>query len=249
MTDIKMNEKEFSQIRTINESMKCIEAYLKFRRRSIEPLYRDIDYIVPHIIHCESEALRCRFLDLMRSTYYLYKEKMYCSALISLRSALETLAVLLFLNKQMRSLVNGNLKLELFLSNSERFFFSFSNKSQANEDLPKAYNIQKFINETVSLKEWYDKLSEYAHPNYSGAFGIYAKIKEDSPATEFEIYARFEGKLLDHIESGFSVLTNTFHNQAFKDFGDLLIELQSYCQEKHRTGTLKTSLERAGMKF
>lgn len=244
-----MRKKEFSQISTINKSMQFIEAHLKLRRRSIEPLYIDLDYIVPHNIDCASEALRCRFLDIMRSTCYLYKEKMYCSALISLRSALETLALLLKLNNQLRSLINGDLKLEKFISTSKRYFFSFSNQSQANEDLPNTYNIQKFINETVIFKKLYDELSEYAHPNYSGAFGIYATIKEDSPTTEFEIYARSEGKLSDLIESAFSLLTNTFHYQASKDFGDLLIALQSYCQEKHRTGTLKASLEKAGMKF
>lgn len=107
-------------------------------------------------------------------------------ARILLRSAFETLAVLIYLNISTRSVVAGNLSFHVFSEKTLLLLIGSRDKTTPHEQI----NILTVLNGAnkryPGLSDWYAALSESAHPNYEGMLMGYSNADRENHVTTFE---------------------------------------------------------------
>lgn len=122
------------------------------------------------------EVVYWRMLDLLDQSLILHKQGHALGARILLRSALETLAILIYLNQRMGKVLAGKVAFLDFSKKTELLLLGSRNGStQFN-----AVNILTVLDECDKqyggVRRMYDDLSESAHPNYQGMSVGYAEI-------------------------------------------------------------------------
>lgn len=131
------------------------------------------------------EAVCWRLQDLLTQSWFLHQHGHGLGARILLRSSLETLSILIYLNQLMQKVLEGRLE-----------FHEFSNKTTAlltgtriDDAGVKAVNIltvlEKCDRRYPGIKSMYDDLSESAHPNWEGLCNGYSTINRDEYETVF----------------------------------------------------------------
>jgi len=132
------------------------------------------------------ESVAWRLQDLLEQSHTLSALSKLLGARILLRSAFETLAVLIYLNQSIQSVTRGNLDFYVFSSTINRLLLGSRDKSTPHESL----NILKVLKSAdkryPSLFEWYEDLSETAHPNYRGMLAAYSKVDRKTHVTTFQ---------------------------------------------------------------
>ena len=122
------------------------------------------------------EATIWRVTDLLTQSYALHQQNHGLGSRILLRSSLETLATLIYLNHIMRSLIDGELCFQKFGEKTSVLARGSRDKST---DIP-AINILTMLEKSnrryPGLRQHYDALSESAHPNHEGLLRGYSKI-------------------------------------------------------------------------
>jgi hypothetical protein len=114
------------------------------------------------------EAVFWRFEDLLQQSYGLHKQGHTLGALILLRSALETLATLIYLNQITASVLDGSLNFHEFGKKIRVLLLGSRNEMTT----VKAINIQTVLEKCAKkwdfIAKFYADLSECAHPNHEG---------------------------------------------------------------------------------
>ena len=115
------------------------------------------------------EAVFWRLEDLLQQSYALHKMKHSLGALILLRSALETLATLIYLNQLTASVLEGSLDFHTYSDKTAVLLLGSRNKMTDRE----AINIQTVLKKCVKrydfIEKFYGDLSECAHPNHEAS--------------------------------------------------------------------------------
>lgn len=132
------------------------------------------------------ESLAWRLQDLLEQSFQLSSTGGLLGARILLRSAFETVAVLVYLNKAMRSVVTGNLKYYDFCSKTSRLLMGSRDKTTSFESINIMSMLESADKRYPGLTAWYAGLSESAHPNFEGVVLGYTTIDENSKITTFE---------------------------------------------------------------
>jgi hypothetical protein len=132
------------------------------------------------------EAVAWRLQDLLEQSLELSKAGHVLGARILLRSAFETLAMLIYLNRSMRSVVDGSLDFHVFSEKTSKLLLGSRDKTTATE----AISILTVLNEAnkryLGLSDWYASLSESAHPNYEGMLVAYSTADTQNHVTTFK---------------------------------------------------------------
>lgn len=114
------------------------------------------------------EAVFWRLEDLLRQSYALHKMGHALGARILLRSAVETLAMLIYLNQQTAKVLDGTLNFHTFCDKTTLLVLGSKNKMTDYE----ALNINTVLKHCGKryefIEELYADLSECAHPNHEG---------------------------------------------------------------------------------
>lgn len=131
------------------------------------------------------EATSWRAFDLLTQAVYLAEANHYLGARILVRSAIETLALLVYLNQITRSVVSGELPYKDFSEKTARLLLGSKNKSTANESINIISVLAKVETRIPGLSDVYANLSESAHPNYEGTANGYGTIDHDEWTTKF----------------------------------------------------------------
>lgn len=131
------------------------------------------------------EAVSWRMVDLLDQSFALHKQGHALGARILLRSAFETLAMLIYVNQQMGKVVARTVDFHAFSEKTEALLLGSRNGSTPFN----AVNILKVLDECdkrySGIRKMYDGLSESAHPNYEGMSRGYAVIDHKADTVTF----------------------------------------------------------------
>ncbi len=141
------------------------------------------------------EAVFWRLEDLLRQSFALHQQGHALGARILLRSALETLATLIYLNQLTANVLDGSLNFHAFGDKTAVLLLGSRNKMTDH----KAMNIQSVLGKCATrydfIETFYADLSEAAHPNHEGLIMGYSKPDRESFVENFsnrwkELYSK-----------------------------------------------------------
>ena len=131
------------------------------------------------------EAAFWRMTDLLTQSYELHQQKHGLGARILLRSGFETLAALLYLNHNMRMVIDGTLNFHKFSNLTAQQAAGTKRKSDSLEAVQILKMLDKGSRRYPRLRSTFENRSESAHPNFDGMLGGYSKIDYDKHETNF----------------------------------------------------------------
>jgi hypothetical protein len=131
------------------------------------------------------ESVAWRIQELLAQSLSLSKSDGLLGARILLRSAFETLAVLVYLNKSMRSVVNGNLTFDDFSKKTSLLLLGSRDNSTSHVAIGVLTVLDSADKRYPGLRSWYNDLFESAHPNCEGLLGGYSLADQENHVTTF----------------------------------------------------------------
>lgn len=174
------------------------------------------------------EAISWRFVDILTQAYNNEKNGMITGSLILTRAALETVCLLIYMNKKMQLVIEGKMSFEDFDNVTTKLLWGAKNI----DELPDPVNIMKLIedseNKYPGIKKAYDNLSEIVHPNYRGVCYGYTKPNRQEYETEFGIYCG--EKYGNQYESMIEKCLKTFEEE-YNEWGKHFEQLEKWLEE------------------
>lgn len=131
------------------------------------------------------EVVHWRVTDLLEQALALHKQGHGLGARILLRSALETLVVLIYLNQQMTNVLDGKLSFFKFDTVTTKLVLGSKDDSTGIGAVHIMDVIRSSSKKYDFIEEMYGALSESAHPNYEGMSAGYTRIDHKADTVEF----------------------------------------------------------------
>jgi hypothetical protein len=131
------------------------------------------------------EATAWRAHDLLQQAVLLSEASHLLGARILVRSAIETLATLAYLNQITRAVVSEEISYKDFSDKTVRLLLGSKNKSTSAESINIITVLGKVEKRIPGLTDVYADLSESAHPNYDGTAKGYGTIDHAEFTTHF----------------------------------------------------------------
>lgn len=174
------------------------------------------------------EAVFWRLEDLLQQSYALHKSGHALGALILLRSTLETLATLIYLNQLTANVLNGSLNFHTFSDKTAVLLLGSRNSTT---DLS-AINIQTVLQKSNErydfIEKFYADLSECAHPNHEGLIFGYSRPDREKFIENFanhwsDMYARTHELKMSTVIMMFEHEYNDVWTEQFSALEDWLV--------------------------
>ncbi len=131
------------------------------------------------------EAVFWRFQDLMQQSFALHQMEHALGARILLRSGLETLATLIYLNQLMQQVLDGQLNFFVFAEKTSALLLGRRNNVVGPKSLNIITILEKCDKRYPGLTTVYADLSESAHPSHEGLCMGYSRIDHEEYVTNF----------------------------------------------------------------
>lgn len=131
------------------------------------------------------EAAFWRETDLLSQSYALHQQGHGLGARILLRSGLETLATLIYLNHIMRQVLDRSLDFHVFSTETMALALGSRDKSTPHQAVHVLKMLQKSERHYPGITGIYDILCESAHPNNEGLLLGYSKFDHSEYETTF----------------------------------------------------------------
>lgn len=140
------------------------------------------------------ELVSWRLHDLVSQSYILYLQRRGLGMRILLRSGIETLAMLIYINQMIRCVMDRKIQFNEFDQKTENLLLG----SHTNETAFRPVRVGKVLKSIKvrypELERLYSALSEDAHPNFEGLCVGYSKVDYTEHVTHFsnrwmELYA------------------------------------------------------------
>lgn len=131
------------------------------------------------------EVLIHRVADLATVTMQLFEDGRFVPAFIMARSVVETVSIMFFLHKSVLDFCDNHdvEKLDEFLMKTT---MGSKDKSTPHEPYNILTAVDKVDKEFEGLRQMYDCLSEFAHPNWSGTLGAYGRFDKEKHILLFD---------------------------------------------------------------
>jgi hypothetical protein len=167
--------------------------------------------------------------DLMVQSYALHQQAHGLGARILLRSGLETLATLTYLNILMQRVIEGDHNFHAFCETTSALLLGARN----NDAMPDAKSILTVLDKCEirypGLKKLYADLSESAHPNYEGMMNGYSKTDFQEHVTSFSNrWMTLHGNT--HLDK-MKLCMETFHYEYNDIWPSLITKLETWIEE------------------
>lgn len=114
------------------------------------------------------ECVAWRTQDLLEQSVHMLDAGYVLGARVLLRSALETVAVLIHLNQMTRQVLAGKLEFHKFSNKTAVLLLGSRDQSTAHQSVNIATILEKCDRRYPGIMSIYARLSESAHPNYEG---------------------------------------------------------------------------------
>ncbi len=177
------------------------------------------------------EAALWRFTDLLTQSHALHRQEHGLGARILLRSGLETLATLIYLNQLIQLVVDGELSFQLFSKKTSTLLLGSRDGSTNHQSLNIVTILTKCDKRYPGLKKLFEVLSESAHPNYEGMMIGYSDVDHDEFETRFSNrWMQIYGK--SHFES-MKLCLMIFDHEYNDIWPDLLEKLEIWIVENN----------------
>lgn len=172
------------------------------------------------------ETLLWRMEDLARQSVLLSDHGHILGARILLRSAIETLALLIYINQKMKAVLAGSLS--FFDLDEATKQLLLGSKNGATEK--QAVNILTVLSHAErdheGLVEMHQHLSESAHPNYQGVMLGYSSTNPQEHETKFQNnWLRYFGK---EQQPGAAFVMGVFEHEYNNVWPDLFSKLEDW---------------------
>jgi hypothetical protein len=131
------------------------------------------------------EAVFWRLEDLLQQSYVLHKMSHSLGALILLRSALETLATLIYVNQLTASVLDGTFNFHTFSDKTAALLLGSRNKMTDHTAINIQTVLQKCAKRYDFIEQFYADLSECAHPNHEGLILGYSRPDRENLIENF----------------------------------------------------------------
>ena len=131
------------------------------------------------------EGVAWRTQDLLAHSLLLHESGNALGARILLRSALETVAVLIYLNQLTRKVLLGSLDFHEYSDKTATLLLGSRDKSTNHVAINIVTVLQKCNARYPGIEKLYAALSESAHPNYEGVLIGYLKIDQKNFVTNY----------------------------------------------------------------
>ncbi|MDY6978707.1 MAG: hypothetical protein SV201_02395 [Pseudomonadota bacterium] len=175
------------------------------------------------------EAVSWRLQDLVYQSKLLLDRNQLLGARIVLRSAFETLAVLIYLNQLMRKVVSGEVEFYVFSDKTTTLLLGSRDDSTPYKSLNIVTILQKCDSKYPGLFEIYEGLCESAHPNHEGLSGGYSKVDHKNFVTH---YSNRWGELFSTSQKhGIVLCMSTFTHEYNDEWQDAMLNLEEWVEE------------------
>jgi hypothetical protein len=134
------------------------------------------------------QSLTYRTVDLIDATMAIWSSKRWLSSLVAGRAAIETVALVHEIEQQMRKLIDAKdipglddfAMKQLYSAKAEDYLLDpkFVTKSILSA-------VDRLDKEIPALRQYYDTLSEYAHPNAKGHHLFFGRLDEEKRVNLF----------------------------------------------------------------
>jgi hypothetical protein len=180
----------------------------------------------PHRSIVLRELTHWRIVDLLNQIVLLAENKHLLGARILLRSTIETLAILIYLNKKTDEVLEGKEAFSVFSKTTHKLIVGSKNNTTGIEAINIVHTIIEKHCEKVypGISEIYSDLSESAHPNYIGMCNGYSYVDKSKDKTVFK--NRWYEKYANHIPIQASSLIEIFYHEYNVVWPELFSKLE-----------------------
>jgi hypothetical protein len=174
------------------------------------------------------ECVSWRSQDLLEQSLLLFDHGHLLGARILLRSALETVAVLILLNQLTRQVLSGSLGFHDFSDKTSVLLLGSRDESTPHKSLNIVTILEKCDTRYPGLMSLYSMLSESAHPNYEGTSIGYSTIDHVDHAVIFSNKWKdmYSAKHLEAIELCMTI----FHTEYNDEWTDAFEKLEAWIE-------------------
>jgi len=139
---------------------------------------------LPFLVLWHREAQMWRAAELSRSAFESFRSNHLVSAIVLTRTVVETSAGVCYLHGKVQNCVDTGV-----LGNLHDDLGRLLTGDKSEPSLPNPINVLTFVDavnkEVDGFRHSYDRLSEFAHPNWSGATYLYSKLDPPSMMVNF----------------------------------------------------------------
>jgi len=131
------------------------------------------------------ESVAWRAHDLLFQAHTLHNAGHILGSRILIRSAVETIALLIYLNQLTKSVLAGTENFHLFSQKTSKLLLGSKDKSTKHESINILTVLKKADEKYPGLMDMYANLSESAHPNFEGICFGYSRVDHENHVTTF----------------------------------------------------------------
>jgi hypothetical protein len=187
------------------------------------------------------ELVLWRFTDLIAQAANLIRGRHILGARILIRSGIETLAILIYLNQRMNAVIAGTVDFFDFAAMTNRLMLGSRNQTTRHEAINILSVLEKCDRQYPGILKVYGDLSESAHPNYDGVTAGYSVIDEKEFRTDFknrwsEQSGESELELLEICVRTFEEEYNEVWPRHFENFEHWLVANDASLEAQKVTG-------------
>ena len=169
------------------------------------------------------ETVFWRTHDLLTQSYEMHMTGRTLGARILLRSAIETIATLIYLNQAIGGVVDGTQNFHLFSRKTSRLLLGSRNKSTKHEIINIATVLEKTNKTYNGIVDLYSDLSESAHPNFEGMCFGYSRVDHNNHVTKYSnnMSYMYEDRNVAAIELCKSIFEHEYNDEWPRQFARL----------------------------
>lgn len=175
------------------------------------------------------ETVSWRAHDLLVQSLLLYDSGHLLGSRILLRSAFETVAVLIYLNQLTRKVLAGDLSFHEFSEKTSKLLHGSRDESTKYRAINIITVIESCDKRYPGIKALYGELSESAHPNYEGASIGYSEVDKENFVTSFS--NRWVSMYEDNHIDSMDLCISTFYHEYNEEWLGAFENLESWISE------------------
>ena len=157
------------------------------------------------------ETVFWRTFDLLTQAHLLYEAKHILGSRILIRSALESVATLIYLNQLTAQVLEGTLPFQSFEGKTSRLLLGSKDGSTKHSSIHIIKVLEQCEKKYEGLTQVYATLSECAHPNYEGVCFGYSDVDQERHETHFS--NKWEAMWSDRHESLVKLVSLVFETE------------------------------------